>query len=81
MSGGYQSNNTKNYVNSADVDSQNMMIVDDQYVDNSVVLLESANASILKLSCENNVLKQSEGDIFVNNSQNAYQLNFLNNGC
>ena len=60
MSGGYQSNLTKNYVNSADVDSQNMMIVDDQNADNSVVLLESANGSMsgnLKLSCENNLLK------------------------
>ena len=70
-------------MNSADVDSQNMMIVDDQNADNSVVLLESANGSMggnLKLSCDNNLLKQSEGE-FVNSSQNAYQLNFLNNGC
>jgi hypothetical protein len=37
-----------------------MMIVDDQYVDNSVVLLESANATMsgnLKFSGENNLLK------------------------
>ena len=59
-SGGYQSNYTKDYINSADVDSQNMMIVDDQYIDNSVVLLESANGNMsgnIKLSGENNLLK------------------------
>ena len=59
-SGGYQSNFTKENMNSAEIDSQNMMIVDDQYIDNSVVLLESANGNMsgnIKLRGENNVLK------------------------
>lgn len=57
---GYQSNFTKENMNSAEIDSQNMMIVDDQYIDNSVVLLESANGNMsgnIKLSGENHILK------------------------